>query len=118
MKIGPEDAQSFLVDPWRREVLLAFDFRRYSREVVDLVSAAKDRGAWVIVVTDPWHAPAVTRADVVLTARVEGATMFGPIATAVALMETLLSAVQLNLGDTITQRLSSSDEGLAGHVIG
>jgi DNA-binding MurR/RpiR family transcriptional regulator len=117
LEISPEETQSFLLDVTRRDVLLAFDFRRYSREVVELVSAAKARGAQVIVVTDPWLSPAATHADVVLTARVEGATMFDSIAPAVALMETLMSAVQLNLGDAVAQRIRTLDQGLTEHVI-
>jgi hypothetical protein len=32
-------------------------------------------------------------------------------------METLLSAVQLKLGDAVTQRIRTLDQGLTDHVI-
>ncbi|MGO7557718.1 SIS domain-containing protein, partial [Rhizobium johnstonii] len=40
------------------DILIIFDIRRYEQEMVSLATAARKRGAEIIVFTDQWGSPA------------------------------------------------------------
>ncbi|USG68288.1 MurR/RpiR family transcriptional regulator [Brevibacillus ruminantium] len=47
-------------------VLIAFSFKRYSKETLDIVRIAKNRGVYIIAITDDVLAPVSQHADIVL----------------------------------------------------
>ncbi|GIO08719.1 RpiR family transcriptional regulator [Brevibacillus reuszeri] len=47
-------------------VLIAFSFKRYSKETLDIVRIAKNKGAYVVAITDDVLAPVSQNADIVL----------------------------------------------------
>ena len=55
---GLQSRADQLLEVGPRSVLVAYDFRRYESETVEIVERAKKRGATVIVITDPWTSPA------------------------------------------------------------
>ena len=54
----------------RRDVLVAFDYRRYQQDTVRLAVTAKEQGATLIAFTDPYLSPLSAHADVILTTSV------------------------------------------------
>jgi DNA-binding MurR/RpiR family transcriptional regulator len=81
-----------------RSVLVAFDFRRYEAETVSIVRSAKERGATVVVITDPWNSPAARYADAVLAADVASPSPFDSMVPATALTEALIAEITVREG--------------------
>ena len=94
-----------LVDLGRRDVILAFDYRRYQTDVMSFVSRAADGGTRVVLFTDRWQSPLAARADVSLVAPVEVASPYDTMAPAVAQLEAL-----------IAQILSTEDRGRRARI--
>ena len=99
------DQVDSLVDIGRRDVVVAFDYRRYQTDIIRLVAAAADQGARVILFTDPWASPIATRAKVILTAPVEGPSPFDTMIPAMAQVEALIAAVTARLAPVSRARI-------------
>ena len=97
--MAPERAAA-LADIGKRDVVCAFDFRRYERDTQEFAAAAKDAGARIILFTDPWLSPIADIADALLPAQVVGPSPFPSLAPTVAVAETLSTAVAGALGDS------------------
>ncbi|WP_051579824.1 MurR/RpiR family transcriptional regulator [Pseudonocardia acaciae] len=106
----PNDDPSFLVDLGRRDVCVAFDVRRYQDTTITLARAAADRGAKVILVTDPWLSPIADIAGVVLSARVEAGGSFDSLVAPTALTEALIAAVHARLGSAADERMRTIED--------
>src|SRR5215472_2980877 len=96
--LAPERAAA-LADIGKRDVVCAFDFRRYERDTQEFCVAAKDAGARIVLFTDPWLSPIADIADALLPAQVAGPWPFPSLAATVAVAETLVTAVAGALGD-------------------
>ena len=79
-----------LIDLRRRDVLVAFDYRRYQTDTVQSGRAASERGATVVLFTDPWLSPASVYARHTLVTSVEAAAPFDSMVGAVAVIEVSL----------------------------
>ena len=112
---GP-DRVSPLLDVRRRDVFVAFDYRRYQHDTVRLALTAKDQGAALIAFTDPYLSPLAARADVILTSSVVSPSPFDALTPAMALVETLIAALVDRLGDTPRARMARYDELTGGTV--
>jgi len=111
------DRTSALLDIGRRDVLVAFDYRRYQHDTVRTAVAAKRQGAALIAFTDPCLSPLAAHADVILTSSVRSPSPFGALTPAVALVETVVAAVAERLGDQSLARMARHDslhQGTAG----
>ena len=106
-----------LVDANRRTVLVAFDFRRYEQETVEVAALATERGAKVIVVTDTLMSPATASAEVVLPVAVEVPSPFDSSVGGLVLAEALLEAVLMEMGPTAVERMRRWDQLADRHLI-
>lgn len=93
------DRVSALVDLGRKDVVAVFDFRRYERDTHDFAQAAHERGASIVLFTDPWLSPVAEFADAILPAQVVGPSPFESLAPTVAVAETVVTAVAEALGE-------------------
>jgi DNA-binding MurR/RpiR family transcriptional regulator len=100
------DRVDSLVDIGRRDLIIAFDYRRYQVDTIQFVSAAAERGAQVILFTDPWASPLAAKAKVVLAAPVEGPSPFDTMVPALAQVEALIAAVTMRLSATSRARIA------------
>ncbi|HCA85803.1 MAG TPA: MurR/RpiR family transcriptional regulator [Streptomyces sp.] len=107
----------FLVDVGPRDVCVVFDLRRYQRDTVELARFAHDRGARVVLITDPWLSPVAEFADVVLAARVEAPSPFDSIVAPTALAEALVAAVHARLGPAAARRMRAAEEAAGGPTV-
>jgi DNA-binding MurR/RpiR family transcriptional regulator len=82
-----------LLDVDASTVVVAFDYRRYQRDTVAFGRSAVDRGASLVVCTDPYLSPLASAATVLLTTTVEGPPPFVTLVPAFALVETLVLGV-------------------------
>ncbi len=104
-EVNPHVDPIFLTDLSRWDVCVVLDFRRYQQDTITLSRRVKERGAKVLLVTDPWLSPVADVADVVLSADVEAAGSFDSLVAATALIEALVAGVHARLGDTAEQRM-------------
>jgi DNA-binding MurR/RpiR family transcriptional regulator len=114
---GPDRVSSML-DVGRRDVLVAFDYRRYQHDTVRLAMTAKDQGATLVAFTDPYLSPLAARADVILTSSVTSPSPFDALTPAVALVEAMITALVDRLGDAPRSRMARYDALNDGTVDG
>lgn len=114
---GP-DRVSAMLDMSRRDVLIAFDYRRYQHDTVRLATMAKDQGATLVAFTDPYLSPLAARADVILTSSVESPSPFDALTPSAALVEALIAALVDRLGDAPRARMTRYDALNGGAVDG
>lgn len=110
------DRFSAMLDIGRRDVLVAFDYRRYQHDTVRLALTAKQQGATLIAFTDPYLSPLASRADVILTASVESPSPFDALTPALALVETVIAALVDTLGSAPLPRMARYDALFAGTI--
>jgi DNA-binding MurR/RpiR family transcriptional regulator len=99
-----------LIDMKPGDVLLVFDIRRYENSVLQLVEMAKDQGAEVILITDPWISPAATHARHRLIAQIEAPSAWDSMVSITVLVETLLAAVQDLRWDKTAERMQRLED--------
>lgn len=114
---GP-DRFSSLLDIGRRDVLVAFDYRRYQHDTVRVATAAKRQGATLIAFTDPYLSPLAAHADVILTTSVQSPSPFDALTPALALVEALIATLVDKLGAQPLARMARYDALSAGTVAG
>lgn len=107
-----------LLDVGRRDVFVAFDYRRYQHDTVRLALTAKQQGAVLIAFTDPYLSPLAARADVILTSSVQSPSPFDALTPAMALVETIIAALVDRLGDAPRARMERYDLLNGGAVDG
>ena len=100
------DRVDSLIDIGRRDLIIAFDYRRYQVDTIQFVTDAAERGAQVILFTDPWASPLASHAKVVLAAPVEGPSPFDTMVPALAQLEALIAAVTMRLSPTSRARIA------------
>jgi DNA-binding MurR/RpiR family transcriptional regulator len=107
--IGTLSAQSFdiLVDYGKRDVLIAFDYRRYQNDVIAFASQAADRGTSVILFTDQWLSPIEEHAEVTIICPLDVPSPYDTLAPAVAQIEALVAQILASLDDATRRRVES-----------
>lgn len=83
-----------LLDMKAGDVLLVFDIRRYENAVLQVAEMAREQGAEIVLITDPWVSPAAAHARHVLPCQIEAPSAWDSNVTLMVLVETLLAAVQ------------------------
>jgi len=101
----------------KRDVLCLFDYRRYQQDTVAVGRVAAERGAVVVVFTDPCLSPAAESASHVLISHVDSPSPFDSLVAAFALTELITARVVEALGDAGSARVSEL-EGLHARVDG
>jgi DNA-binding MurR/RpiR family transcriptional regulator len=114
--VSATDRISSMLDVGRRDVLVAFDYRRYQYDTVLLAITAKRQGATLIAFTDPYLSPLSAHADVILTTSVQSPSPFDALTPAVALVETIIAALVDRLGAAPLARMARYDELFAGTI--
>ena len=86
-----------LLEANHASTLIMFDFRRYQADSVSLSRAAKDQGAEIILITDPWQSPIADFADHVLVADVSSPSAYDSLVPTFALIEAIITDVLARL---------------------
>ncbi len=82
-----------LIDVGRKSVVVAFDIRRYSSDVVRFAALAREQGASVILFTDAANAPAVAHSHHVIVGAVESGGAWDSVTALLAVTEALVARV-------------------------
>lgn len=106
--IGDEPARRVLdtMEISRRDVLCVFDYRRYQQDTIAAARVARERGAEIVVFTDPWLSPAAEHARHVLISHVDSASPFDSLIGAFALTEVIVAEVVTVLGEAGRSRVA------------
>ncbi|MFH8751998.1 MurR/RpiR family transcriptional regulator [Streptomyces rimosus] len=111
---APHARARTLLDMGPSDVLVAYDFRRYSADTARYVRAARSRGARLILVTDAWESPLADQAEVLFRLPREAAGPIAPLTHEIALTELVLVATASRIApatrladlDALTQALT------------
>jgi DNA-binding MurR/RpiR family transcriptional regulator len=98
-----------LLDFNSRDLLIAFDYRRYQESTVNFLKNAKQKKSTTVLFTDPWLSPAAKHADFLLSSSVTAPSPFDSLTPALALVETVIAGVVDELGEEPTQRIKAFD---------
>jgi DNA-binding MurR/RpiR family transcriptional regulator len=113
---NPLPLSTHLLEVTDRDVLVAFDHRRYQDDVIDLAHGAARNGAAVVLVTDRWLSPIVEVSSHVITAETETGSPFDSIVGGIALVEVLVAALVERIGEPGRRRIQQLD-GLRSDVV-
>lgn len=99
-----------LADLRRRDVLIAFDIRRYQPDTVATARLAAQRGATVVLVTDQWMSDAAEVADLVFRTRVDGPSRWDSLVGMIAFVEVLVQSYDEEVWSRSEQRVKSIED--------
>jgi len=94
----------------RKDVLCLFDYRRYQSDTIAAGRMAAERGATLVVFTDPWLSPAVEHARHVLISHADSASPFDSLLGAFALTELITAKAVAALGETGRRRVAELED--------
>ncbi|MGY5036099.1 MurR/RpiR family transcriptional regulator [Streptomyces sp. 900116325] len=94
----------------RRDVLVVFDYRRYEQDKVAMAELLQERGGKVILFTDTWLSPVTAHAEVVLPSRVTSPSPYDSLVPTMAVIETVIAAIIVSLGEVTHQRLRHGED--------
>lgn len=106
---GESDKSLALLDLGPRDVLVAFDYRRYQEPTILFVARAKEHRAKTVLFTDPWLSPAAKHADLLISSSVEAPSPFDSLVPALALVESIVAGVVERLGSEPLGRIQAFD---------
>lgn len=106
LRPGVVSSRDLLVDMGRRDVLVAFDLRRYQNDTIELAELAKSRRASVVLFTDTLLSPIARVATHVLTCDVEAPSPYDSMVPCLALVETVIAAAAERSGVTGKRRIA------------
>lgn len=106
LRSGAEPVRDLLVDVGRRDVLVAFDLRRYQTDTNELAELAKARRASVVLFTDTLLSPISRISTHVLTCDVDAPSPYDSMVPCLALMEVVIAAVAERSGNTGRRRIA------------
>ena len=89
------------------DLLVAFDIRRYERDILRLAEMAKARGVVVILFTDQWGSPAAKQASHSFHARIEAPSAWDSSVVTLFIVEALIAAVQTETWSETKDRMKS-----------
>lgn len=98
-----------MIEIGRKDVIVAFDIRRYQEDVIALCETASSQGATIVLLTDPWLSPIARVARHVLTAHVGVPSNWDSSAGLLLLTEALVATVTKRLWETAKPRMEAAE---------
>jgi DNA-binding MurR/RpiR family transcriptional regulator len=96
-----------MIEIGRKDVIVAYDIRRYQEDVIALCETAAKQGATVVLLTDPWLSPIARVAGHVLPAHVTAPSNWDSSAGLLLLTEALIAAVTKRLWNSAKPRMEA-----------
>jgi DNA-binding MurR/RpiR family transcriptional regulator len=96
-----------MIEIGKKDVIVAFDIRRYQEDVIALAETAAKQGATVVLLTDPWLSPIARVARHVLPAHIAAPSNWDSSAGLLLLVEALIAAVTKRLWETAKPRMEA-----------
>jgi DNA-binding MurR/RpiR family transcriptional regulator len=95
-----------LIDAGRKTIVIAYDIRRYSQDVIRFAALAAEQGARIIAMTDSRDAPLLEHASERMIGIVDSAGTWDSLTALLAITEALASRVTELSGGTTPERLA------------
>lgn len=95
-----------LIDAGRKTIVVAYDIRRYSQDVIRFAALAAEQGAKIVAMTDAADAPILAHASENMIGIVETAGTWDSLAALLAITEALAARVTELSGGTMPERLA------------
>lgn len=117
--IGAITAQTFdmLVDLGKRDILIAFDYRRYQSDVVQFAKQAGAQGVTTLLFTDPWLSPIAEHAELTIICPLEVPSPYDTMAPAIAQIEALAAQILSSLDDATRRRIEKLEQIRHGNAV-
>lgn len=96
---GSAELVDSLAQAGKKDVLVAYDFRRYSESTLTVARHVAEHRGRVVLITDRWLSPIAPLAECVLVARTDSVSPFDSLTAATAVSEALVAGVGVLLGD-------------------
>ncbi|NQV44778.1 MAG: MurR/RpiR family transcriptional regulator [Rhodospirillales bacterium] len=100
----------FVLNMKEGDILVAFDIRRYERDIVSLAEMAKARGVQLVLFTDQWGSPASKHAAYSFHSRIEVPSAWDSSVVTMFIIEALFAAVQDLSWEETEDRMRSLEE--------
>lgn len=84
----------YLLDMQAGDVLVAFDIRRYERDIIKLCEMAAAKKVTLVLFTDQWGSPAAKHATYCFNSRIEAPSAWDSSVVIMFIVEALIAAVQ------------------------
>jgi DNA-binding MurR/RpiR family transcriptional regulator len=95
-----------LIDAGRKTIVVAYDIRRYSQDVIRFAALAAEQGARIVAMTDAGDAPILAHASERMIGMVETAGTWDSLAGLLAITEALAARVTELSGGATPERLA------------
>jgi len=92
------------------DVLVAFDIRRYERDILRLAEMATARGVTLVLFTDQWGSPASKLAAHSFHSRIEAPSAWDSSVVTLFILEALIAAIQTETWDETEDRMKTLEE--------
>jgi DNA-binding MurR/RpiR family transcriptional regulator len=93
-----------LLDMRKGDILVAFDVRRYENAALLMGQMCQERGAEIVLFTDPWRSPIHRIARHTLSGRIAVPSAWDSNAALLLLVECVIASVQETLWETVKDR--------------
>ena len=103
-----------MIEIGKKDVIVAFDIRRYQEDVTALCETAAKQGATIVLLTDPWLSPIARVARHVLPAHIVAPSNWDSSAGLLLVTEALVAAVTKRLWETAKPRMEAVERLLNG----
>ncbi len=100
----------YVLNMQRGDVLVAFDIRRYERDILRLAEMAKEREVTLVLFTDQWGSPAAKQATHSFHSRIEAPSAWDSSVVTLFVVEALIAAVQSENWEETKARMKSLEE--------
>jgi DNA-binding MurR/RpiR family transcriptional regulator len=84
----------YVLNMKKGDVLVAFDIRRYERDILMLAEMASSKGVTLVLFTDQWGSPAAKHAAHCFNSRIEAPSAWDSSVVTLLIAEALIAAVQ------------------------
>ena len=92
------------------DVCVVSIFHRYTKSALEILSNLKNRGVFVVVITDSEHAEIIEYASVILVCHVDSKGIKNSAVAPVCLLNYLCNAVAMNIGEGSLRYMKDSEE--------
>lgn len=92
------------------DVLVAFDIRRYERDIHRLAELAQAKGVVLILLTDQWGSPAAKHAEHCFHCRIEVPSAWDSSVVTLFIIEALIAAIQTENWDITKDRIKALED--------
>ena len=92
------------------DVLVAFDIRRYERDILRLAEMATERGVTLVLFTDQWGSPASKLATHSFHSRIEAPSAWDSSVVTLFILEAIIAAVQTETWEETEDRMKTLED--------